>query len=67
MKLVNDYLTFTRNMAANMAACVPYALTTDILIFTRLLTSNQNNRSVWSRRLASRSSPTNMAASRPPV
>jgi len=36
-----------------------------ILIFFGLLTSNQNNRSVWSRRLASRSSPTNMAASRP--
>jgi len=31
----------------------------------RLLTSNHNSRSVWSRRLASRSSPTNMAASRP--
>ena len=36
-------------------------------IFSRLLTSNQNGRSVWSRRLASRSSPTNLAASRPPV
>ena len=35
------------------------------LIFSRLLTSNHKSRSVWSRRLASRSSPTNMAASRP--
>jgi len=37
-------------------------------IFSRLFTSNQNSRSVWSRRMASSSSyPTNMAASSMPV
>ena len=36
-------------------------------IFSRILTSNHNSRSIWSRRLASRSSPMNMTASRPPV
>ena len=34
-------------------------------IFSRILTSNHNSRSIWSRRLASRSSPMNMATSRP--
>ena len=34
------------------------------LWFSRLLSSSHNSRSIWSRRLASRSSPTNMAASR---
>jgi len=36
-------------------------------IFSRLLMSNHNSRSVWSCRLASRSSPTNMAASSRPL
>ena len=36
-------------------------------LILNILTSNHNSRSVWSRWLASRSSSTNMAASRPPV